>query len=308
MFKLSMLLGLALVLAPSVIEAKSLCRQSGYFTLVDNTPDFYACQSTGLGGFSMRFLRCPAGLVFSSSSAQCVATSRIEARDDSNIENPTIPPEPVPDAVSTEAPVTTEEPATEAPVTTEKPATDDPATTEKPATDAPATTEAPTTTEQPATEDPVTTEKPATDDPVTTEKPATDDPVTTEKPATDAPVTNEPVTNEPVTDEPVTDEPVTDEPVTDETDEPVTDDRTTEEPVTDPTDVTKTTDDDSATTKEDQNCATTGFFPMDGSCTHFIVCSYGDGDEVNSYPFKCPGDMQFDPFNSICSSKYDCTA
>ncbi|EDX18368.1 mucin-1 [Drosophila simulans] len=314
MFKLTMLMGLALVLAPSAIQAKSLCRSSGYFALVDNTPDFYACQSTAYGGYSMRFLRCPAGLVFSSSMAQCVQSiDAFEAGDGGNIENPTIPPsnlnESTTEKPATEAPGTTEKPATEAPGTTEKPATEAPGTTEKPVTEAPGTTEkpvteAPGTTEKPVTEAPGTTEKPATDAPGTTEKPATDAPGTTEKPATDAPGT----TPKPTTDAPgTTENPETTDAST--TDEPSTAETSTDEPNTETTgsgDET-TTSDGGVTTPEDNVCATTGLFPT-GSCTQFIVCSYADGDELKAYTKKCPGEMQFDPFNSVCSADYDCTA
>ncbi|EDW56126.1 mucin-13 [Drosophila sechellia] len=259
MFKLTMLMGLALMLAPSAIQAKSLCRSSGYFALVENTPDFYACQSTAYGGYSMRFLRCPAGLVFSSSMAQCVQSiDAFEARDGSNIENPTIPPSNLDES-------TTEKPATEAPGTTEKPET-----------------EAPETTEKPVTEAPGTTEKPATDAPGSTQKPTTDAPGTTENPeTTDAPTTDEPSTAETSTDEPNTETTASG----DET----------------------TTSDGGVTTPEDNVCATTGLFPT-GSCTQFIVCSYADGDELKAYTKKCPGEMQFDPFNSVCSAYYDCTA
>jgi len=290
MFKPSMLLGLALILTPgSLIQAKSLCRQSGYFALVDNTADFYACQATGVAGdFSVRFLRCPAGLVFSSSVAQCVQSiAAFEAREDSNIENPTIPPETV-DASTTVAPIA----ASDAPSTTEKPATEATETTEKPATEAPETTTG---------SDELTTDELATKEPVTDE-PVTDEPVT-DKPATDEPVTDEPVTDKPVTDEPVTDEPVTDKPATDEpvTDEPIT-------KTTDAGDVTKTTSGDvSVTTAEDNVCATTGFFPTDGSCTDFVICSYGNGTELKPYVRKCPTDMQFDPLGCVCSKHYDCT-
>ncbi|XP_016949379.1 salivary glue protein Sgs-3 [Drosophila biarmipes] len=265
MFKPSMLLGLALILAPgSLIQAKSLCRQSGYFALVDNTPDFYACQLTGVAGdFSLRFLRCPDGLVFSSSVAQCIQKfAAFEAREESNIENPTIPDDNLDE--SSTVPSTAD---TDAPSTTEKPATDAPGSTEKPATEAPDTT--------PGSAEP------------STDEPATDEPVT-DKPVTDEPVTDEPVTDEPVTDEPVTDEPVTDEPNTD---------------TTDAGDVTKTTSDDD----EDNVCATTGFFPTDGSCTDFVICSYGSGSELKPYVRKCPNGMQFDPLECFCSKDYDCT-
>lgn len=277
-------MGLALILAPSTIQAKSLCRSSGYFALVDNTPDFYACQSTAYGGYSLRFLRCPAGLVFSSSMAQCVQSiAAFEARDDSNIENPTIPPSNLDES-------TTEKPATEAPGTTEKVTTAAPGTTEK------VTTEAPGTTEKITTEAPGTTEKITTEAPGTTEKPATDAPGTTEKPATDAPGTTEKseTTDAPgTTDKSDTDAPITDEPSTAET--------STDEPNT------ETTESGEETTIEDNVCATTGLFPT-GSCTHFIVCSYAEGDELKAYTKKCPGAMQFDPFNSVCSASYDCTA
>ncbi|XP_037723638.1 salivary glue protein Sgs-3 [Drosophila subpulchrella] len=314
MFKPSMLLGLALILAPgSLIQAKSLCRQSGYFALVDNTADFYACQATGVAGdFSLRFLRCPAGLVFSSSVAHCVPSiAAFEAREDSNIENPTIPPSvdestTIATTAASDAPSTTVKPATEATEATEKPATvaaetttvSDELTTDEPATKVPVTDEP--VTDEPVTDEPVT-DKPATDEPVTDE-PVTDEPVT-DKPATDEPVTDEPVTDEPVTDETVTDEPVTDKPATDEpvTDEPIT-------KTTDAGDVTKTTSSDvSSTTAEDNVCATTGFFPTDGSCTDFVICSYGNGTELKPYVRKCPNEMQFDPLGCICSKDYDCT-
>ncbi|KAH8362193.1 hypothetical protein KR084_008930 [Drosophila pseudotakahashii] len=289
MFKLSMLVGLALILAPSITQAKSLCRQSGYFTLVDKTPHFYACQSIGVqGDFAVRHLLCPAGMVFSSSVAQCVPSiAEFEARDSSNIENPTIPPPSHLDE-STEKPAT-EEPVTDEPAT-EKPVTDEPAT-DKPVTDEPVT-------DKPVTDEPAT-DKPATDEP------ATDEPVTDE-PATDKPVTDEPVTDEPVTDEPVTDEPVTDEPVTDEpvTDEPVTDDPVTDEPSSDTTDDGDVTE----TTAEPHKCATTGFFPSDESCTNYVVCSYANSTELQPFTMKCPGSMQFDPVRSCCSLNFDCLA
>ncbi|XP_016998196.2 salivary glue protein Sgs-3 [Drosophila takahashii] len=308
MFKLSLLVGLALILAPSITQAKSLCRQSGYFTLVDNTPHFYACQSTGVrGDFSVRHLRCPAGLVFSSSVAQCIPSiAAFEAREDSNIENPTIPPLPPSnlDESTSEAPVTTGKPATEAPApteapgTTEKPATEAPGTTEKPAT------EAPGTTEKPATEAPGTTEKPATEAPGTTEKPATEAPGTTIKPATEAPETTEkPATDEPVTDDPATEEPATDEPVTD-TDEPVTDEPVTDEPSSNATDDGDVTE----TTAEPHKCATTGFFPSDESCTNYVLCSYANGEDLKPFTMKCPQGMQFDPVNSCCDKNFDCLA
>ncbi|XP_034664349.1 salivary glue protein Sgs-3 isoform X4 [Drosophila subobscura] len=196
MLKLPMLLGTTVVVAlilvsASASEVPSLCRQSGYFALVDNTPEFYTCRASPAGGFSLQFLRCSSGAVFSSKAGQCTEVTDLSrlAREDGNIENPTIPPDNLDDSTSTSV---------------------------KPVE---VTTEAPIPTKEAAGE---TSEDP---EEATTDEPSTDEP------STDEPTTDEPSTDEPSTDEPSTDEPSTDEPSSDgpSTDDPSTDDSTTDD-------------------------------------------------------------------------------
>ncbi|XP_033240214.1 dentin sialophosphoprotein [Drosophila pseudoobscura] len=183
MFKLPMLLGTTVVVALLLVSGgaqaeASLCRQSGYFALVDNTPEFYACRASPAGGFSLQFMRCSAGSVFSSKAGHCteVADLSLLARDDGNIENPTIPPSNVDDSSSKKPAEVT----TPTPVPTAAPFTDIPENT----TDAPISTDD-VSTDDPSTDEPSsdTTEKPAdvtTDSPISTEDPSSE---STEKPA-----------------------------------------------------------------------------------------------------------------------------
>ncbi|SPP88652.1 salivary glue protein Sgs-3 [Drosophila guanche] len=318
MLKLPMLLGTTVVVAlilvsASASEVPSLCRQSGYFALVDNTPEFYACRASPAGGFSLQFLRCSSGAVFSSKAGQCTEVTDLSrlARKEGNIENPTIPPDNLDDSSSTsvkpveattETPIPTKEAAgeTSGEPSTDEPSTDEPSTDE-PSTDKPSTDEP--STDEPSTDEP-STDEPSTDKP-STDAPSTDEP-STDEPSTDEPSTDEPSTDEPSTDEPSTDEPSTDEPSTDEpsTDKPSTDDPSTDEPSTDDGTGTTSTDDGSSAT-EVLDCPSTGFFPMDDNCNEFILC-YDDGSDLHSAVFKCPPGMQFDFIGLFCSIEFDC--
>ncbi|XP_034664322.1 salivary glue protein Sgs-3 isoform X1 [Drosophila subobscura] len=299
MLKLPMLLGTTVVVAlilvsASASEVPSLCRQSGYFALVDNTPEFYTCRASPAGGFSLQFLRCSSGAVFSSKAGQCTEVTDLSrlAREDGNIENPTIPPDNLDDSTSTS--VKPVEVTTEAPIPTKEAAGE--------------------TSEDP---EEATTDEPSTDEP-STDEPTTDEP-STDEPSTDEPSTDEPSTDEPSSDGPSTDDPSTDEPSSDTTEEPAdktTDDASTDDPTTDdPSTDDSTTDDGTGTTSTDDgtsatevlNCPSTGFFPKDDNCNEFVLC-YDDGSDLHSSVFKCPGDMQFDPKTSFCSLEFDCAS
>ncbi|XP_034481626.1 proteoglycan 4 [Drosophila innubila] len=310
MFQVQLALGACFLLLVGAAHAGYThpCSRADFIAQADSARDYFACEKTSTGGYSLRPLRCQDDTVFDSQLGRCVNSLRfIMPADGGDIENPTIPPDNLEDS-TTEKAVTTAKPdePTTAP-TTAKP--DDPTTaptTAKP--DDPTT--APTTAKPDDPTTAPTTAKP--DDPTTaptTAKP--DDPTTaptTAKPddPTTAPTTAKPddPTTAPTTAKP--DEPTT-APTTAKPDDPTTAPTTAkpDDPTTVPT-TSGPTDAPISTTTKKNVCTTKGSIPKPGNCKQYVLCYETSDDDVVPITLDCPDNMEFSPWNRYCMANYDC--
>ncbi|KAM8718498.1 hypothetical protein ACLKA7_001668 [Drosophila subpalustris] len=255
------------------------CIGVDFIAQADNAKEYFACEPTSTGGYSLTPLRCQDETVFDSQLGRCVNTLRfIMPADGGDIENPTIPDNL--DESST-APTTAKpvEPTTEP--TTTKPA--------EPTT-APTTAKPVEPTTAPTTAKPVEpTTEPTTAKPVEpTTAPTTAKPV---EPTT-APTTAKP--NEPTT------APTTTKPA-----EPTTA-PTTAKPTNAPN-TTKPTDAPISSTTKKIGCTTKGSFPITGNCEQYRLCYETADDDVLPIILDCPKGMQFHQWNRYCMANFDCT-
>ncbi|KAL7743834.1 hypothetical protein ACLKA6_000241 [Drosophila palustris] len=294
------------------------CIGVDFIAQADNAQEYFACEPTSTGGYSLTPLRCQDETVFDSQLGRCVNTLRfIMPADGGDIENPTIP-----DNLdeSTTVPTTAKpvEPTT-VPTTANLNEPTTVPTTAKPVepTTVPTTAKPNEPTTVPTTAKPVepttvpTTAKP--NEPTTVP--------TTAKPnePTTVPTTAKP--NEPTT-VPTTAKPneSTTVPTTAKPNEPTTvpttakpDDPTTKPTTADPNNPTnapntpKPTDAPISSTTKKNVCTTKGSFPIAGNCEQYRLCYETADDDVLPITLDCPKGMQFHPWDRYCMANYDCT-
>ncbi|KAH8416794.1 hypothetical protein KR222_004558 [Zaprionus bogoriensis] len=292
-----------LVLSSSVSASggSHACSRTGFVAHADNAHEFYACELSSDGGYSMRLMRCQDNFRFSSKLGRCVDSARFALpADGSDIENPTIPPDNLDESTTTEVPETTN-------VAPMDESTEDPEPTDE-STEAPATGETSAPTEAPSTDDTSASSDDTTEAPVTgetsapTEAPSTDETSEPSDDTTEAPVTGEPSAS---TEAPSTEE--TSEPSDDTTEAPVTGETSspTDAPST-PGSTESTATTDIPATTEKPTCATTGALPVSGNCSKYILCYTTDDGEVAPLTQDCPGSMQFSAWDRYCKANYDC--
>ncbi|EDW75236.1 uncharacterized protein Dwil_GK20062 [Drosophila willistoni] len=262
------------------------CTGAGFFALVDNTSEFYACDEMPTGGYSVRYLQCQTGLVFSAQLGKCVEQLPLpaeeiispEERDDGNIENPTIPPTNLDESTSTVE--STESSTTKAAESSTTENTESSSTTAVTDDGTSSTKDGESSSTSAVTED---------DDTSSTKN--------GESSSTSA-VTEDDDTSSTKNGESSSTSAVTKD-----------DDSSSSSVVTDAPDSSSTASDAVTKTTEqsdDDICATNGFLPKSGNCSQYVYCQ-DKGDYLKPYNFDCPQGMQFNPACNYCIKGYDCT-
>ncbi|XP_068156474.1 uncharacterized protein Muc18B [Drosophila tropicalis] len=290
------------------------CTGSGFFALVDHTSEFYACDETPTGGYSVRYLQCQTGLVFSAQLGKCVEQLPLpaeeiispEVRDDGNIENPTIPPTNLDESTSTV--VSTEQ-------TTTKPAESTSTTEDKESSSTTAVTE---DGESSSSSSVVTEDGESSSTSAVTEDGESSSTASGESSTSAVTEDGESSSTSAVTEDGESSSTSAGESstsaVTQDGESSSTsavtdgdDSSSSSSVVTDAPDSSSTASDAvTKTTEEDNICATSGFLPKSGNCSQYVYCQ-DKGDYLKPYNFDCPQAMQFDPTCNYCIKGYDCT-